>query len=137
MGAQQKKKSSSSNSSNSFHNDDHTWLTLTYDGKSSIYSKFSNYNGRFSPFNLKCAKISALRAQFSLYSASFFMLPPYFWAASIFRARFGPKLSGKKFAEDLRGVGKSSDILNFIYQCIKGAYPIKSLDISLLSKFNQ
>ena len=114
-----------------FYNDDHTLLTLTYDGKSSIYSTFSNYNGRDSPFKLKCAKIlalcahfylyldsfnsfkpkfekvSALRAQFSLYSGSFQMLPTYFWAASIFLARFGPQFVGKKFAEDIRGVGKS------------------------------
>ena len=118
------------------------WLTLTYDGKSSISSTFSNYNSRFSPFKHKCAKLSSLRghfylysdsfnifkpkmekvsvlrAQFSLHSDSFSMFPTYFWATSIFLVRFGPRLLGKKFAEDLRGVGKSWDILNFIYQCI-------------------
>ena len=38
-------------------------------------------------------------------------------AASIFFASFCPTFLGKKFLEDLSWVGKSSDILNFIYQC--------------------
>ena len=57
-------------------------------------------------------------AQFSLYSGSFLRIPTDFGAASIFLARFRPRLLGKKFAEDLRGLGKSSNILNFIYQCL-------------------
>ena len=57
-------------------------------------------------------------AQFSLYSGSFLRIPTDFGAASIFLARFRPRLLGKNFAEDLRGLGKSWNILNFIYQCL-------------------
>ena len=49
-------------------------------------------------------------------AVSFPMLPTYFRAASIFLACFGPQFWGKRSAEDLRGMGKSWDILNFIYQ---------------------
>ena len=64
--------------------------------------------------NLK--KFRHFAPSFPFYSCSFSMLPTYFRAASIFLACFGPQFWGKRSAEDLRGVGKSSDILNFIYQ---------------------
>ena len=115
------------------------WPDINMHCKSSIYSTLFNYNGSFSPFKPKCEtiscpfylysdsfnsfkpkfeKVSALRAQFSLYSGSFLRIPTDFGAASIFLARFRPRLLGKKFAEDLRGLGKSQNILNFIYQCL-------------------
>jgi len=79
-------------------------------------AQFYLYLDSFNSFKPKFEKVSALHAQLSFYSGSFWMLPTYFRAASIFLARFGPQFLGKTIADDLQGVGKSSDILNIIYQ---------------------